>query len=289
MNRFSGVLDFQTDFQKFKKEAGIKTTDKASSTNQVLSVSSSRKPEHSYMQQSLVASFMEQEENLSLFGVVNKSSCSKKLDLTRPALDVSNCPNLNISNVPSPNLDLSKIPNLDISKAPNLDLTKAPSLDLSKAPNFDLSKAPSLDLSQAQSPNLDLSKVSSPHLELSRIAEISRPAMLDMTEEESLELTKPSEMAIEAEKLANLSLREELNPFDPELHVKLLKMIGTPVQDRHGYVSLRGQKMPSFRPHSNVIVGDVEFFCMECKGEGGYGKVFKVVAFLSLKTFKNDF
>ena len=47
----------------FKREAGI-----MSDVDKSVSKSMIKRPENSYMQQSLVASFMEQEENLSLLG-----------------------------------------------------------------------------------------------------------------------------------------------------------------------------------------------------------------------------
>ena len=56
-------------------------------------------------------------------------------------------------------------------------------------------------------------------------------------------------------------------------------MIAKPVEKRHGFVDLRGHKTPQVKANSNVRIGDSEFFCMECKGEGGYGKVFKVIRF----------
>ena len=89
--------------------------------------------------------------------------------------------------------------------------------------------------------------------------------------------------------VGNLSLREDLNPFDPEIHAKLLKMIPVPVEKRHGFVDLRSESLPNIRPNSNVMIGENEFYCMECKGEGGYGKVFKVgyCALLNLESLKD--
>ena len=51
-----------------------------------------RRPEHSFMQQSLVASFMEQDENLSVLGK-SKINASKiggqaKFDLTKPDMSI---------------------------------------------------------------------------------------------------------------------------------------------------------------------------------------------------------
>ena len=51
-----------------------------------------RRPEHSFMQQSLVASFMEQDENLSVLGK-SKINASRiggqaKFDLTKPDMSI---------------------------------------------------------------------------------------------------------------------------------------------------------------------------------------------------------
>jgi hypothetical protein len=35
--------------------------------------------------------------------------------------------------------------------------------------------------------------------------------------------------------------------------------------------------VPNVKPNSVVAVADVEFYIMECKGEGGFGKVFKAL------------
>ena len=138
----------------------------------------------------------------------------------------------------SANADISR-PALDISK-PGLDVTR-PGLDISK-PGLDITK-PGLDITK---PGLDISK---PNFEESLLEQ----------------------------GLGNLSLREDLDPFDPQIHAKLLDLISIPVGKRHGYISLENQKMPCIRPHSNVMIGEFEFFCMESKGEGAYGKVFKAM------------
>ena len=104
---------------------------------------------------------------------------------------------------------------------------------------------------------------------------------LDVTKP-SLDVTKPSENVTQdihqlQANLGNVSLREELDPFDSAMHERLLKMVVKPVEKRHGFVDLRGLKTPQIKTNSNVTIGDSEFFCMECKGEGGYGKVFKAM------------
>ena len=107
------------------------------------------------------------------------------------------------------------------------------------------------------------------------LSDMSMPK-LDVTKP-SLDLTSNQEVHQLQENMGNISLREELDPFDSGLHERLLKIVVKPVETRHGFVDLRGQKTPLVKSNSNVIIGDSEFFCMECKGEGGYGKVFKAM------------
>ena len=257
----TAMLGMMSEFQKqFGMASNHATSTKDKSTN--LSVfSTGRKPEDSFMQHSLVASFMEQEENLSLLGKSKKDSSmmksQQKLNLTKPNLDLS-----------KPNLDFTK-PGLDVSK-PSLNITNGikPGLDMTK-PNLDVTK-PGLDFSK---PNLDLSKIT---IDISKA--VTPPPAFEPTETLNLELTRTTQNQLTDVELGigNLSMREDLDPFDTEIHSKLLRMIPEPVESRHGFVSLRGQNLPSFKPNSNVMIGDNEFYCMECKGEGGYGKVFKV-------------
>ena len=135
----------------------------------------------------------------------------------------------------------------------------------------------SLDLSanaDILSPALDISK---PCLDVTRPGlDITKPG-LDITKP-GLDISKPNfEESLLEQGLGNLSLREDLDPFDPQIHARLLDLISIPVGKRHGYISLENQKMPCIRPHSNVLIGEFEFFCMESKGEGAYGKVFKAM------------
>jgi len=66
------------------------------------------------------------------------------------------------------------------------------------------------------------------------------------------------------------------DPFSRNVQQLLLSKLSRPVHVRHGYKRLQG-KVPSIRPNTVVAVADVEFMIMECKGEGGYGKVFKAL------------
>lgn len=103
-------------------------------------------------------------------------------------------------------------------------------------------------------------------------------------EESGLQAASPSapqldltEQVLETS-IANMSLQSaDLNPFDSVLHAALLKKIAEPVESRHGFVQLKHEKLPVFRLQSNVQLGPHQFSIMECKGEGGYGKVFKAM------------
>jgi hypothetical protein len=82
---------------EFQREAGLTESDKNSAKNKFLSVSMNRRPENSIMQQSLVASFMEQQEteNISLrkhqHPKVNENvnRNGQKFDVSIPNLEVS--------------------------------------------------------------------------------------------------------------------------------------------------------------------------------------------------------
>ena len=66
------------------------------------------------------------------------------------------------------------------------------------------------------------------------------------------------------------------DPFSKDVQQLLLSKLSRPVQARHGYKRLQG-RVPNIRSNTVVSVADVEFMIMECKGEGGYGKVFKAL------------
>ena len=161
----------------------------------------------------------------------------------------------------SANADIST-PALDISK-PCLDVTR-PGLDITK-PGLDITK-PGLDITK---PGLDISK---PNFEESLLEQgLGNLSLVNFLSYFS------KKFQIVLQFFSNFFKREDLDPFDPQIHAKLLELISIPVGKRHGYISLENQKMPCIRPHSNVLIGEFEFFCMESKGEGAYGKVFKAM------------
>ena len=68
----TAILGMMSEFQQqFGMASNHATSTKDKSTNLLVSATA-QKPENSFMQQSLVASFMEQEENLSLLGKSKK-------------------------------------------------------------------------------------------------------------------------------------------------------------------------------------------------------------------------
>ena len=145
---------------------------------------------------------------------------------------------------------------LDISTRPaaaHLDLTKPPDLEMTHNATGlgDITKPANLELS-----DLDVSN----NLEITK-PEFNNDSCIDQ------EVNGASKIEDIELGIGNLSLREDLNPFDTDIHSRLLKMIPQPVEKRHGFVDLRGEKLPNIRPHSNVMIGDSEFFCMECKGK----------------------
>lgn len=89
--------------------------------------------------------------------------------------------------------------------------------------------------------------------------------------------------------------RSEINPFCPKLHGSLLQSLSNPIPSRYGFLRVAGC-VPSIKTSSIVTFADVSFFIMECKGEGGYGKVLislvdnitarSVGLFISFKVFK---
>merc|ERR1712223_861911 len=177
---------------EFQREAGLAPQEK---TNNSLSVSTYRRPEQSFMQQSLVASFMEQEDNLSLLGKsksINIEKSQLKFDLTRPEMSFRGNATTGLG-------DISQKPaQLDLTKAPELEMTTHNATGLN-----DITKPANLELSGLELSKPELINDSYNNQEVDNASKI-----------EDIELG-----------VGNLSLREDLNPFDPEIHAKLLNMI----------------------------------------------------------------
>merc|ERR1719228_628710 len=82
-------------------------------------------------------------------------------------------------------------------------------------------------------------------------------ATLNMTNAGTLDLSTPD---------------DDFDPFNPALHMRLLAGLSVPVYQRHGYLRLPG-KLPLVRARSVVQLGQDTFYVSDCKGEGGFAKV----------------
>jgi len=137
---------------------------------------------------------------------------------------------------------------------PTLNLTGAPpALNLTGAPpQLNLTATPPSVYLTASPPKLDLT---------------AAPAPLELT-------AAASPLPDLALQTANLSLEESLDPFSPETHARLLDSLPVPITSWHGYIAAPTTSLPRVSPKSLVKLGEDKFFVSECKGEGGYAKVF---------------
>ena len=65
-----------------------------------------------------------------------------------------------------------------------------------------------------------------------------------------------------------------LDPFHPDTQSLWLSKLSKPVMSLHGYVNSSSTKMPPVRSKATVQLGGDVFLVRDCKGEGGYAKVF---------------
>eukprot|EP00090_Calanus_glacialis_P045458 TRINITY_DN8444_c0_g1_i3.p1 TRINITY_DN8444_c0_g1~~TRINITY_DN8444_c0_g1_i3.p1 ORF type:complete len:1504 (-),score=632.87 TRINITY_DN8444_c0_g1_i3:217-4728(-) len=169
-------------------------------------------------------------------------------------------PNFNMTGA-APSLNITgAVPSLNMTGAtPNLNMTgAAPSLNVTGAvPSLNMTAAaPSLNMT-AGVPNLNMTS-GVPHLNMTEAA----PALdLSGAPEDLAELT------------SNLSLDDTLDPFHPNTHAKLLSTLPTPISSMHGYVAFDG-RLPQVRVKSMLTLGEDVFYVSECKGEGGFAKVY---------------
>lgn len=88
-----------------------------------------------------------------------------------------------------------------------------------------------------------------------------------------MELDEP-----ELELSQNVTIFEEIevpyNPSDTSINRLRLVDLKVPVAQRHGYYAINAN-VPQIKANSMVQVGPTRFIVKECKGEGGYGKVFR--------------
>jgi len=206
---------------------------------------------------------------------LKSSMGAPRLDLTGAVgLDSTAAPGLNFTNA-APSLDLTSAPRLDITGAPGLNVTGAPRLNLTNAaPRLDMTGAPSLDITGA--PRLNLTNAA-PRLDLTGAPRLDITAgapSLDMTGAPCLDLTSADQDDGLSSRTANLSIDDTLDPFHPNTHTSLLASLKTPVSSLHGYVPALNKPMPNMRVRGSVALGQDVFYISECKGEGGYAKVY---------------
>ena len=101
--------------------------------------------------------------------------------------------------------------------------------------------------------------------------DITEAPRLDITAAPSLDMT--AEDGGLAQRTANLSLDDTIDPFHPDTHATLLASLAKPVSARHGYVAHQ-RSMPAIRARATVTLGQDSFYISELKGEGGNAKVF---------------
>merc|ERR1712130_125669 len=155
----------------------------------------------------------------------------------------SAAPSLNMTGaVPSLNVT-GAVPSLNITGAvPSLNMTGAvPSLNMTGA-------APSLNMTGAVNSQTNHSET---------------PPSLDLS-------GAPADLA---EITSNLSLDDSIDPFHPDTHAALLTSLAVPVSAMHGYRQFDG-KMPQVRLKSLLSLNEDVFYISECKGEGGFAKVY---------------
>jgi len=180
--------------------------------------------------------------------------------------------NLNMTGA-APSLNITgAVPGLNMtSVAPTLNMTGAgPTLNMTGVvPSLNMTGAnPSFNMTGAGSnPNMT---GSAPSLSMTRV--MSGSPQLNMTEAApDLDLSEPSGDL--AERTANLSLDDSVDPFQPSTHARLLSELSIPVSAMHGYRQCDG-KMPQVKLKNLLTLGEDMFYVSECKGEGGFAKVY---------------
>merc|ERR1719508_428726 len=158
-----------------------------------------------------------------------------------PGLNMTGAPGLNMTGAGTPGFHL-RTPGLNMTGAPTLNMTGAPALNITGAPALNMTGAPALNMTGAPALNMTGAPVS------------------------------PVNPELLVEETANMSLDDEFDPFSPALHQRLLSQVSVPPSQRHGYQRIPG-KLPQIRAKSVQKLGDDTFYVSECKGEGGFAKV----------------
>merc|ERR1712025_816038 len=102
---------------------------------------------------------------------------------------------------------------------------------------------------------------------LSMTGVMSGSPQLNMTEvAPALDLSEPSGDL--AERTANLSLDDSVDPFQPSTHARLLTELSVPVSAMHGYRKCDG-KMPQVKLKNLLTLGEDMFYVSECRERVG--------------------
>jgi len=189
-----------------------------------------------------------------------------------PGLNMTGAPGLNMTAAPAP-LNMTGAARLDTTGAPTLNMTGAPALNMTGAPALNMTGAPALNMTGAPALNMTgapaLNMTGAPALNMT-----GAPA-LNMTGAPALNMTgflSPINPDLLVEETANMSLEDDFDPFNPAVHQRLLTQVSIPPSQRHGYQRISG-KLPQIRARSVQKLGDDTFYVSECKGEGGFAKV----------------
>jgi len=201
---------------------------------------------------------------LSMVDAGARDRTEMEANCTRADLTVAQ-PTLSILE-PAANLTIA--PALNLTEAPGLNLTAAPSLDMTAAPALNMTGAPALNMT---GPSLNLTAAPALNMTAAPTLNMTGPD-LDLTAAQALEVTADMSTDDLAQQTTNLSLEEDIDPFSPSTHAKLLARL-PPLSTLHGYLSLP-TALPTVRTKALLTLGSDTFYVSECKGEGGFAKVF---------------
>ena len=148
---------------------------------------------------------------------------------------------------------------LNLTRVPSrLELPQSPRLEVTGLEQFNLTSVPRLELTESTEPRVDLT------LGVNRtgVLAVSPPPVLELTDNmDDLSLDETQDQS-------------DLDPFHPDTHRLWLSKLSRPVMSLHGYINSSSTKMPSIRSKATVQLGGDVFLVRDCKGEGGYAKVF---------------
>merc|ERR1719319_966692 len=226
------------------------------------------------LERSLQASFVDA-------GVREEEMMAPGLNMTgAPTLNITGAPGLNMTTgpLPLPTLNITGAPGLNMTTGPlplpTLNITGAPGLNMTGAPGLNMTGAPGLNMTAAPAP---LNMTGAPALNMTGAPALNMtgaPAF-NMTGAPALNMTgflSPINPDLLVEETANMSLEDDFDPFNPAVHQRLLTQVSIPPSQRHGYQRISG-KLPQIRARSVQKLGDDTFYVSECKGEGGFAKV----------------